>query len=118
MNADDLRAVAAEIRHRADAATTGDGPTLSRFWFAHHEHTFGAGHYEVIACDEGSFIVEHTTKQAAEHIAAWHPAVALAVADWLNETARQMDFRKDGAVVDLRFVTRAEAVVKAWRGES
>jgi hypothetical protein len=43
---------------------------------------------------------------------------ALAVADWLDETARQLEFWDDGARVDLRFVTRARAVAKAWRGES
>lgn len=32
-----------------------------------------------------------TSQSRAEHIAAWHPAVALAVADWLDETARELD---------------------------
>lgn len=31
----------------------------------------------------------------AEHIASWHPAVALAVADWLDATATRIDAGRD-----------------------
>ena len=58
---------------------------------------------------------EREVNQAvAEHIASWHPAVALAVADWLDEVARQKEI---GGVVDTRMSNRALAVARAYLGE-
>jgi hypothetical protein len=33
-----------------------------------------------------TFVFQMDTSSTAEHIASWHPAVALAVADWLEAT--------------------------------
>lgn len=56
----------------------------------------------------------------AEHIASWHPAVALAVADWLDATARELDSLGDpdltGHPLDGRR-TAALAVARAYLGD-
>lgn len=109
MNADDLRVVAAEIREKANAATTGDGPTLSQVWFSHHDVLGRAGRYEVIARDEGSFIATDLDEWRAAHIAAWHPAVAFAVADWLDAEALHRF-----SLLPVEII----AFVKAWRGDT
>ena len=48
------------------------------------------------------------------HIASWHPAVALAVADWLDLMARAMVGTSYGA---LPFEDAAVAVARAYLGE-
>lgn len=50
------------------------------------------------------------TKENAEHIASWHPAVALAVADWLEARARDCD---TGGFDD----PYGDAVARAYLGE-
>ena len=47
----------------------------------------------------------------AEHIASWHPAVALAVADWLDADAGVME-RHDLDVA----ISKAYAVARAYLG--
>jgi hypothetical protein len=49
----------------------------------------------------------------AAHIASWHPAVALAVADWLDDCARLPATTFHGQVFD----GRALAVARAYLGE-
>jgi len=97
MSADLLRRAAALMRERAEAATPGpwvsvvNSPgiactdcmgTSQRHWFAGvvpegspHRQTWLTGvrgHDEALARGD------------SDHIASWHPAVALAVADWLD----------------------------------
>lgn len=86
MSSDLLREAAAKMRERAEAATPGP-------WEARH------GGYSWIALyDDEDSIPEgeslpsfepggSATPADAEHIASWHPAVALAVADWLERAA-------------------------------
>lgn len=117
MNAEEFREVAKQIRDYANAATTGDEPKPGRYWFV-DEEVEGLC-WNVIAEDEGSYILEGLTDPAvAHHTASWSPGIAHIVADWLDESARQMAFTNDGARVDLRFVAIAERFAKAWRGES
>ena len=96
MNADDLRAVAADIREKADAADP-DG------WDA----------YSIILCYMGP---------DADHIAAWRPAVAFAIADWLDGEAEYHTGRwaraTTGSPLTRDVSDVAVAFVKAWRGES
>lgn len=54
-------------------------------------------------------------RQMAEHIASWHPAVALAVADWLEATAARMDLKHNHG---WRGSRQALAVARAFLGES
>jgi len=68
-----LRRAAALMRERAEAATPGP-------WLA------GLGAYvEIPEGDEEPSIADTWGHRGnAEHIASWHPAIALAVADWLD----------------------------------
>lgn len=50
----------------------------------------------------------------ATHIASWHPAVALAVADWLGECARLWEY---GDVGPLMW-KQANAVARAYLGRA
>jgi len=62
-----LREAAALMRSRAEAVATPEGDALTESWAdASREFIPGAD---------------------GEHVASWHPAVALAVADWLDECA-------------------------------
>jgi hypothetical protein len=89
MNADDLRAVAADIRKKASTSEASADP-----W------------YDAQTLAE----IDLLCAEDAEHIAAWRPSVALVVADWLSVEA---------AICDVSGYTPrpvAEALVKAWRG--
>lgn len=81
MSADILRRAAVLMRERAEAARAGrwvaDGQIVTANW----EHEPRA----VVYCD-GSPIREGNVANAA-HIAGMDPAVARAVADWLEATA-------------------------------
>jgi hypothetical protein len=80
MSASVLREAAASIRERAAAASAQSGPE-----------------WTTSARDDGAVWVEpahlglHGYRSTAVHIASWHPAVALAVADWLEVAADRMD---------------------------
>lgn len=75
MTAEVLREASRLMRERAEAATPSDGWRLSeasvRIEYRPH---FTA-------------IVHAGTAENAAHIASWHPAVSLAVADWLDHEA-------------------------------
>lgn len=75
MSADLLREAAALMRQRAEAATPG--PWERRWGFP--AYVSGPGPTVTINDLTGDTEIED-----AEHIASWHPAVALAVADWLD----------------------------------
>jgi len=80
-NTDTLRRAAEKMRERAKAAT--NGPYIATVAGGHVE-IHGHDHFWVATagCDETS-----QAHRDAEHIAAMHPAVALAVADWLDAEA-------------------------------
>lgn len=74
MSAAELRQAAALMRERAEAAPDDMAtPSDMTGW----------------ACD-GSWIVDYD-ERAANHFAHWHPAVALAVADWLDTEANHVE---------------------------
>src|ERR1035438_8885775 len=78
-----LRSAAKLMRERAEAATPG--PWATRFVppgkMSLHQLP---PQYMVVAGQEN---VANASELAAPFIASWHPAVALAVADWLDNEA-------------------------------
>lgn len=103
--ADTIRSAATLMRQRAEAATAGP-------WRVEPD---GAGTVWVqttmapIACagDEA----DPSVTADAEHIASWHPAVALAVAAWMDSLGRafagmQAEPHPDGAVAQALRIAR------------
>lgn len=82
MSADLLREAAALMRERAEAATPSP-------WLADVKDD---GRAWVFIYDEMDSLSLHGYPNDAEHIASWHPAVALAVADWLDRIAWTWEF--------------------------
>ena len=103
MSADILREAAALMRSRAEAENSrgwykvdfneGDGHPYRPLWGVSNEAYFDPPADE----DVPWLAVEiHTGLEAtAEHIASWHPTVALAVADWLEDIADRAYSRVD-----------------------
>ena len=94
MSAELLRRAASEMRRRAEAATPGpwrftDSETVNDVWDAGlvvvdaDQTAIAALHDQWYEPDDG----EPACVDDARHIASWHPAVALAVADWLDAEA-------------------------------
>ena len=116
MSAEMLRKAAALMRERAEAATPSDGT----HW--------GDG--------KGYSPLSYARQNDAEHIASWHPAVALAVADWLDAEAAEFEkLAVQSAAVNLLLefadetvaarigigyntLTQAIAVARAYLGEA
>lgn len=82
VSAEVLREAAQKIRARAEAATDTDPLP----WFAH-----GGAVYAGTAAPHQVIAPTVTYYDDAEHIASWHPLVALAVADWLDHEAQIAD---------------------------
>ena len=87
-DADLLRRAAALMRERAEAATSGPWEFRPRRGFESmrdNPATIGfldtAGYFVMLR--EGTW----TTEADMTHVVSWHPAVALAVADWLDAEA-------------------------------
>ncbi len=80
VSAEELREAAALMRSRAEKAAAQSGPE----WTCRVQV---AGY----AWLEPAHIGLHGYQSTAEHIASWHPAVALAVADWLDAEARKRE---------------------------
>jgi hypothetical protein len=115
MNADDLRQTARDIREKANAATPG--PWIQDEWSVIEE-----GYESEVAHLDGHFRV---ADKNGPHIAAWHPDVALAAADWLDAVAKRADeigstlpanIRHDVITHNTTGYTEALAFVEAWRG--
>jgi len=114
VNADDLRAVAADIREKANAYKADPIPSrvdIDREGtcdecaeIKHLVASYPDGDSEPWLCADCVPFIDHT--------AAWTPAVALAVADWLDVEANvdAAGFH-DISPAALLFVA-------AWRGES
>ena len=125
MSAETLRRAAALMRERAVAAKAWDGN-----WQVHDSkpgrviEVKGDGWDDAIiaSCvDYGG--TENGTEYAA-HIASWHPAVALAVADWLWETANLIEVHAGTECAEpclhptCRVIDRALAVARAYLEEA
>ena len=115
MSAEILRRAASLMRERAEGA---DKDTFSRSpWSA---TIFDDGR----AWLKPAHIAMHGYPNTAEHIASWHPAVALAVADWLWEMANHEDIHgdincKQGCLhPTCRVSASALTVARAYLGES
>jgi hypothetical protein len=80
-----LREAAALMRSRAEAAAPGPWYANPGGYVETDPFMEGEG-FNMVADAGGVGQVGH-----AAYIASWHPAVALAVADWLDETARRHD---------------------------
>jgi hypothetical protein len=113
VSAQELRDAAALMRKRAQAARAGrwaaDGDEVAAHW--------SLGDVEVAVC-RGS--IDEGNEANAEHIASWHPAVALAVADWLEATAAEND--SSDALAFLNFAgadaQAALTVARAYLGSA
>jgi hypothetical protein len=126
MNADDLRAVAADIRQKAngfiveepvpprveiDSEGTCDQCSEERRLVA----SYPDGDSEPWLCAPCAAYTDH--------LAAWErQPVALAVADWLDLEAERLDHGRLSVGFDrvplIHISGAAEAFVRAWRGES
>jgi hypothetical protein len=122
MSAETLRRAASLMRERAGNAS--DGPWRS--FVEGRDHLGG----DSVICGPGADIyvrldaANRTTTTAwtgtQDHIASWHPAVALAVADWLDEVAERQKpttrwSRRSHGWTGAHF---ANAVALAYLGES
>lgn len=104
MSAETLRRAAALMRERAEAATKGvpGGLGVAIKWSGLR-----------------SLAGRGLTANEAEHLATWSdPAVALAVADWLDECADIKANPDVNAVLKIALTDRALKVAAAYLGES
>lgn len=109
MSAEDLRSAAALMRSRAEAATPG--PWRRCFGFP----AYVGGPGPTVTINDLSGDMEITD---AEHVASWHPAVALAVADWLEFEANCTDrAAKQFPSQQWDADERALAVARAYLGD-
>jgi len=98
-----LREAAALMRSRAEAASKGpwtavDAANATAIW---REGSANPG-WPLVFDPE-------LTMEDAEHIASWHPAVALAVANWLEATADEVDMLGGFSDADAAGLTFARA---------
>jgi hypothetical protein len=133
MSAEVLREAAALMRERAEAATPGPwsaadehgllGPDASPAWCVSNMRPG----YKSMSPTEGYIgdvaetslgFPEQRDRDNAEHIASWHPAVALAVADWLEFYAFTFESREaaKGDVPSVAVNPFALAVARAYLG--
>jgi hypothetical protein len=101
VSAEALRRAAALMRERAEAAEA----SLTPDWWEAHALDWLTGASGV--------------PSLAAHIASWHPAVALAVADWLDEAAALIAaaFNPEGLVEHRPDLRAALAAARAYLGE-
>lgn len=97
MSADLLRRAASLMRERARSAT--ESPWSAPDVFGVIRAEYGSGddgtlvHGDSCGCGGGI-----STDTDAEHIASWHPVVALAVADWLDAEAEHIQVTAEKAL--------------------
>jgi hypothetical protein len=116
MSADLLRRAAKEMRQRAE-----DAPHGPWVW----EAVGKSGYPQRVTNPEALLVAECFENPdfragCAEHIASWHPAVALAVADWLDAQAElvETDARLFGKPATDATRDAAEVVARAYLGET
>lgn len=108
MSAEILRKAAALMRERASAAT--DGP-----WASSIVDSLPIV-FDARAIPEPVVYDQELRPGNAEHIASWHPAAALAVADWLDS---QADLWGHPGYIDSVFAIHpATTVARTYLGES
>lgn len=116
MTAPELREAAALMRERAKAADSQGA------WEVGMRYSRGADWIRPVYDNDGTVCEIHegdaddapgSCEDLAAHIASWHPVVALAVADWLEQMARGMAGTSYG---DLPFEDAALAVARAYLG--
>jgi hypothetical protein len=105
VSAETLRRAATQMRKRAEDATSGPWEVM-RSSADHIGFREESGFFSMLK--EGTW----GTKADCEYVASWHPAVALAVADWLDAEALAADEDDTGVH------TAALAVARAYLGES
>ena len=99
------------MRRRAEAATPGPWERDGHAIHADREEWDRGGGKQAIA----RMFMPHRAPRMdanAEHIASWHPAVALAVADWLEQVA------EDGPFLTAQVKDKAATVASAYMGEA
>ena len=105
MSAETLRKAAARMRERAETVTPGPWGVGNGHWIGTGIEQDGAGSFRfdrvLVELDDLNFdpnyqenVSEDTdpdeaVEAHAAHIASWHPTVARAVADWLDDTAER-----------------------------
>jgi hypothetical protein len=113
---EELRPAAALMRIRAKSATTWDGN-----WRVHADRpgrvieVKGDGWDDAIVASCIDYGGTENGGHRAPHIASWHPAVALAVADWLDAIADQFEPIWQGPHVPKELAD-ALAVARAYLG--
>jgi len=108
MSADMLRRAAALMRERASTASSGPWSPAAVDGMGYAVHH---GEHDTIALYAG--------RSDARHIASWHPAVALAVADWLESMISLAEDEAGCAECPIcEAVNAAVAVARAYLGES
>jgi hypothetical protein len=105
MSAEILMRAAADMRAKAEAATSG--PWGSR----ETEHGWSVMHGGLEVVTEAS-----VSLWDSEHIASWHPAVATAVADLLDHAADEWDDYQWPS--DRPLIDEAVDLARAYLGES
>lgn len=114
--ADTLREAATLIRERANAATPGPWHVCDEPEWSEEDGrgVCGPAHEPIARLAEDWYEPdpgEPTAESDAEHIASWHPAVALAVADWLETDAAVIERHDlDGSI------SRAYTVARTYLG--
>jgi hypothetical protein len=115
MSAETLRRAAAQMRERAEAATPGPWESLalgSEGYAVLAEPPTDSGRRFRIRVSRNGWEDWEVDKGNAEHIAGMHPAVALAVADWLDRAADDHDETPCPAI------DAAHAVARSYLGEA
>jgi hypothetical protein len=102
------------MRENAESAVlaTGDEP----WWFEGIGWNDVYGTTYTVHSKAGAHVCDAGTEERAEHVASWHPAVALAVADLLDELARKCDLVTGGHIC-FEDEVAALAVATAYLGE-
>ena len=119
MTAELLRRAAKEMRERAEAATASPWRPENHDFAEDGCGILGGGTPWSSAEYGIAFTTGFTNRKHchadAEHIASWHPAVALAVADWLDYTAALIGVAGGRS---SPYHEHAIAVARAYLGEA
>lgn len=96
MSAELLRRAATEMRRRAEAAVPGPWPIDCNNHLAlpMAQLPFSSPWAQRAIGGPKAYALAGPDDATTEHIASWHPGVALAVADWLDEEAAVIDARQ------------------------
>lgn len=105
MSAERLREAAALMRSRAEAATSGAQWTGSHYWIEDYDPSDPSGQTSM------QRLIGGMDAPDSDHYSSWHPAVALAVADWLDRTADILD-----RTCDCNWPNEPFAVANAYLG--